>query len=56
MIDVIAEIPVRLKSTPAVVDSEVQSIVPVPVTVKVIDAEEDVVVEAASVTASGVAS
>jgi hypothetical protein len=39
---VIAEIPVRLKSTPAVIESVVQSIVPLPVTVKVIAAEVDV--------------
>lgn len=53
---VIAVIPVRPKSTPGVADRVVQSIVPVPVTVKVIDTDFDVVDEAASVTVSGGAS
>jgi hypothetical protein len=43
VINVISVIPVRLKSTPEVVERVVQSMASVPVTVKVIDTELEVV-------------
>ena len=55
-IPVIAEIPVRVKSVPAVVESVEQSIASLPVTVKVIVADPLVAADAARVTVGAVAS
>ena len=55
VIDVISVIPVRLKSTPEVVERVVQSMASVPVTVKAIDAELEVVEAEPNVAESDVA-
>ena len=52
VIEVISEIPVKLKSTLEIVDSVVQSMASVPVTVKVIEAEFEVADDEANVAAS----
>ena len=55
MIDVIAEIPVRLKSTPGLADSDVQSMDSLPVTENIIDAEVELVNDEDSVAVSDAA-
>ena len=55
VIDVISVIPVKLKSTPEVVERVVQSMASVPVTVKAIDAELEVVEAEPNVAESDVA-
>ena len=56
VMSVMAEIPDRSKSVPAVDDSDAQEIVSLPVTVNVMVVDDDVAADAANVTAGAVAS